>query len=175
MADAFVEVVEYNPLWPELFTREQELIARALAPWLVGPPEHIGSTAVPGLAAKPVIDIMAPVHSLADSKAAIAAAGQIGFVYFPYKPDSMHWFCKPSPDHRTHHLHLVPAGSRLWRERLAFRDALRADAALRAEYQSLKLRLAAEFRYDRETYTDAKTPFVSRVVQAILGEQDSAC
>ncbi|MFT4190248.1 MAG: GrpB family protein, partial [Comamonas sp.] len=83
------------------------MVAQCLAAWLIGPPEHIGSTAVPGLAAKPVIDIMAPVRSLAHSEAAIAAAAQIGYVHFPYKPERMHWFCKPSPDFRTHHLHLV--------------------------------------------------------------------
>jgi len=174
MAEAPVEVVEYNPEWPELFTHEQEVIAKSLAPWLVGPPEHIGSTAVPGLAAKPVIDIMAPVSSLASSEAAIAAAEHIGYVYFPYKPQLMHWFCKPSPEFRTHHMHLVPAGSRLWHERLAFRDALRSNAVLRARYQSLKLRLAVQYRHDREAYTDAKSPFVAQVVQIALGDQGSA-
>ncbi|MGE0796882.1 MAG: GrpB family protein [Lautropia sp.] len=174
MTEAPIEIVEYDSRWPALFARERELMAEALAQWLTGPPEHIGSTAVPGLAAKPIIDIMAPVGSLADSEAAIVAAECIGYVYFPYKAELMHWFCKPSPACRTHHLHLVPAGGRLWRERLAFRDALRRDAALRAEYQALKLRLAAEYRHDRETYTDAKSPFISRVVQAVLGDQGSA-
>jgi GrpB-like predicted nucleotidyltransferase (UPF0157 family) len=174
MTEAPIEVVKYNPQWPELFAHEQKLIAEALAQWLVGVPEHIGSTAVPGLAAKPVIDIMAPVAALASSKAAIAAAERIGYVYFPYKAQFMHWFCKPSPEHRTHHLHLVPAGSRLWRERLAFRDALRKDAALRAEYQALKFSLAAEHRHDRETYTDAKSPFISRVVQGAIESGVSA-
>ena len=174
MTEAPIEIAEYNPQWPEFFAREHALILKALAQWLVGVPEHIGSTAVPGLAAKPVIDIMAPVSSLASSEAAIAVAEHIGYVHFPYKPQLMHWFCKPSPEFRTHHLHLVPLGSRLWRERLAFRDALRGNAALRAEYQSLKLRLAVQHRNDREAYTDAKSPFVALVVQAVLGEQGSA-
>jgi GrpB-like predicted nucleotidyltransferase (UPF0157 family) len=142
-----------------------------LAQWLVGAPEHIGSTAVPGLAAKPVIDIMAPVASPAASLDAVAIAAHIGYVHFPYKPDLMHWFCKPSPDHRTHHLHLVPLGSVVWRERLAFRDALRANASLRAEYEALKLHLAAQRRNDREAYTEAKSSFNSRVVQAASATQ----
>ena len=174
MTEAPIEIAEYNPQWPEFFAREHALILKALAQWLVGVPEHIGSTAVPGLAAKPVIDIMAPVESLAKSEAAIAVAERIGYVYFPYKAELMHWFCKPSPEHRTHHLHLVPAGSRLWCERLAFRDALRGDEVLRAEYQALKIVLAANYRHDREAYTDAKSPFVSRVVQAALGDRGSA-
>lgn len=169
MAEALIEVVPYNPEWPALFLQEQRLIAEALSPWLVGSPEHIGSTAVFGLSAKPVIDIMAPVDSLAASEAAIPAAGRIGYVYFPYRPHQMHWFCKPSADYRTHHLHLIPAGSLLWRERLAFREALRHDASLRAEYQALKLKLAEQYRNDREAYTDAKSPFVARVVRSALG------
>jgi GrpB-like predicted nucleotidyltransferase (UPF0157 family) len=168
MTEALVEIVEYNPLWPAQFEREQGLVSEALAEWLVGEPEHIGSTAVPSLAAKPVIDIMAPVQSLAASVAAIAAAGRIGYVHFPYKQQVMHGFCKPSPAHRTHHLHLVPLNSRLWQERLAFRDVLRASASLRSEYQALKLKLAAEYRQDREAYTEAKAPFIARVTEAAL-------
>ncbi|MFT4190585.1 MAG: GrpB family protein, partial [Comamonas sp.] len=105
------------------------------------------------------------------SEAAIAAAAQIGYVHFPYKPERMHWFCKPSPDFRTHHLHLVPAGSCLWRERIAFRDALRRSAALCAEYQLLKFKLANQYPYDREAYTDAKSPFIEQVVQTALGDR----
>lgn len=166
MREAPVEVVAYDPAWPAAFERERRLVADALADWLAGPPAHIGSTAVPGLAAKPIIDIMAPVRSLADARPAIAAARRMGYVYFPYKPDLMHWFCKPSPELRTHHLHLVPLASPLWQERLAFRDALRADARLRAEYEALKLRLARRHRHDREAYTEAKSPFVARVLQS---------
>lgn len=79
----------------------------------------------------------------------------------------MHWFCKPWDTHRTHHLHIIPYGSRLRRARLGFRDALRADSTLAAEYARLKLRLADQYRYDREAYTDAKTDFVQRVLGSI--------
>lgn len=151
-----------------MFIHEQQLIAKFLSSWLVGPPEHIGSTAVPSLAAKPVIDIMAPIRSLTDSAAAIPVAERLGYLYFPYKSQQMHWFCKPSLAHRTHHLHLIALDSPLWRERLAFRDALRRDAGLRAEYQELKQKLAARYRNDREAYTDAKSSFIARVVQAVL-------
>lgn len=174
MADAPVEIVEYSPQWPQMFALERELLAESLAQWLVGAPEHIGSTAVPGLAAKPVVDIMAPVACLIGSVAVVAAAERVGYMHFPYKPEAMHWFCKPSPEHRKYHLHLVPAGSRLWQERIAFRDALRGSAALRTQYRALKLRLAAENRHDREAYTEAKGFFVSRVIQAVLGQPDGA-
>ena len=87
-----------------------------------------------------------------------------GYLYYPYKPEVMHWFCKPSPEVRTHHLHLVPADSALWAERLAFRDALRRSASLRGEYAELKSRLALQYPEDREAYTEGKTDFVRRVL-----------
>lgn len=172
--DAPIEIVEYDPRWVEAFQLERQVLSDALAPWLVGIPEHIGSTAVPGLAAKPIIDIMAPVRSLEGSRAAVAAAAGAGYVYFPYRAEVMHWFCKPSPSVRTHHLHLVPMGSDLWNERLAFRDALRIDEDLRTEYRSLKLALAARYRHDRDGYTDAKAPFIHRVLErAAAGGADA--
>jgi GrpB-like predicted nucleotidyltransferase (UPF0157 family) len=115
--------------------------------------------------AKPVIDIMAAVASLEASRSAINEVVKAGYVYFPYRPDIMHWFCKPSAAFRTHHLHLVPMGSKRWVECLAFRDAIRRDQALAAEYAALKHRLAAMFKFDREAYTDGKAPFVERVLQ----------
>lgn len=162
-----VEIVGYDESWPAKFETERSLLQGVLAPWLTGSIEHIGSTAVPGLPAKPVIDIMAPVHTLEASRPAIEAAARAGYVYYPYKAEVMHWFCKPSPRLRTHHLHLVPFASPLWEQRLRFRDALRQNPALAAEYAALKLRLAQLFRLDREAYTEAKTPFVDRVLSEV--------
>jgi GrpB-like predicted nucleotidyltransferase (UPF0157 family) len=172
--EAPVEVVAYDASWPGKFEAERVVLEAALAPWLVGPIEHIGSTAVPLLAAKPVIDIMAPVQTLQASLPAIEAARRAGYVYHPYKSEVMHWFCKPSATHRTHHLHLVPLGSPLWRQRLAFRDALRRSPKLAAEYAELKQRLAERFPYDREAYTDAKAPFVHRVLSEISARVENA-
>ena len=166
--EASVEIVSYDPAWPSLFQQERALLDAALGEWLAGPIEHFGSTAVPGLAAKPVIDIMAGVESLDGSRAAITAAGGLGYVYYPYRPDVMHWFCKPSAAFRTHHLHLVPLNSRLWIERLAFRDYLREAPAVAAEYSEMKIGLAKQFEFDREAYTDAKGPFIQRVLALAL-------
>jgi len=163
--DAPIEVVPYRPEWPALFQAEREVLETALAPWLTGPIEHIGSTAVPGLAAKPLIDIMAPVATLDGSVAAIDAARTVGYHFYPYLPEAMYWFCKPSPAHRTHHLHLVPLGSPRWVRTLAFRDALRASPDLASAYEALKLELAQRYRNDRESYTQAKSGFVERVFQ----------
>jgi GrpB-like predicted nucleotidyltransferase (UPF0157 family) len=167
--EASIHIVPYNSAWPSLFVREQLLLQRELDKWLTGPIEHVGSTAIPGLAAKPVIDIMAGVKGLAASHGAIAAASKIGYIYFPYRADVMHWFCKPSPEFRTHHLHLVPFNSRLWIERLAFRDYLRCDSAVAEEYAALKYELARKYEFDRESYTDAKWPFIRRIIELALG------
>lgn len=162
-----VTVVPYNSSWPDKFEAERQVLAHALAPWLAGPIEHVGSTAVPGLDAKPVIDIMVAVKSLDASRRAIPAAEAAGYRYWPYKAHLMHWFCKPSDAHRAHHLHLIPYDSGLWRERLGFRDALRADARLAREYAQLKHGLANRYRDDREAYTQSKSNFIHQVLASV--------
>jgi GrpB-like predicted nucleotidyltransferase (UPF0157 family) len=92
----------------------------------------------------------------------------LAYAYSPYRPDVMHWFCKPHPSFRTHHLHLVPYRSALWTARIAFRDRLRTDPKVSADYTDLKRRLADAFEHDRESYTDGKSEFVTRIVDATL-------
>jgi GrpB-like predicted nucleotidyltransferase (UPF0157 family) len=159
-----IELVAYDDTWPRQFELEREHLLNLLGPWVAGEIEHIGSTAVPGLAAKPIIDVMAPVASLEESRPAIQTLGTSGYCYYPYKARVMHWFCKPSPEHRTHHLHLVVWNSELWRERLSFRNALRNSASLAAEYAALKCKLAVRFAHDRDGYTAAKSSFINRVL-----------
>lgn len=161
-----VKVVDYDSGWPALFEAERDHLSALLAEWLVGEIQHVGSTAVQGLVAKPVIDVMVPVASLESSRRAIDHLMGAGYTYYPYKSEVMHWFCKPSAAFRTHHIHLISLGSTLWQERLAFRDALRRDQVLAAEYATLKRSLASEFEFDREAYTEAKWPFVERVLAA---------
>lgn len=167
--DATIEVVPYNSAWPGLFERERRELLDTIGPWLAGPIEHIGSTAIPGLSAKPVIDIMAGVASLDASRPAVAPLAALDYCSFPYRPEDEHWFCKPSPSFRTHHLHLVPLASPQWAGALAFRDYLRARPETAAEYETLKKRLALEFRLDREAYTEAKGPFITRITALALG------
>jgi GrpB-like predicted nucleotidyltransferase (UPF0157 family) len=173
-ADAPIELVGYDASWPALFAAERDALRRAIGPWLRGEIEHIGSTAVPGMAAKPVIDMMAPVESLQASRPALERLAALGYCYAPYREDVMHWLCKPSPRHRTHHLHLVVAGSPLWEDRIAFRDALRADPAVARRYAELKERLAREHRDDREVYTDSKGPFIEFVLRSLRATGASA-
>ena len=166
--NAPIEIVSYDPSWPGKFNSERELLQEVLRPWITAEIEHVGSTAVTGLASKPVIDIMVPVQSLDASRGAIQAAMSIGYIYWPYKPDVMHWFCKPSAAHRTHHLHLVPYKSPLWNDRIRFRDTLRQDLSVAAEYVRLKVNLGAKYRNDREAYPEGKTEFVNNLLQGTL-------
>ena len=161
-----ITVVPYDPAWPARFERERALLEAVLAPWLDGGLHHIGSTSVAGLAAKPVVDMMAGVRELDQARAATTVLEQYGYVLTPHRPDVAHHFDKRDGDVTTHGLHLTEPGSALWRERLAFRDALRRDAALAREYEALKLDLAARPDTGLGTYTRGKRAFVARVLAA---------
>lgn len=171
LSEAPIEIVPYDPSWPGRFADERDLLAKTIGDWVVGTIEHVGSTAVPGLAAKPVIDIMAGVKDLESARAAIPVIETLGYCYAPYRPHEVHWFCKPSPAFRTHHLHLVPHESPSWRRHLAFRDYLRAHPATAATYAELKRTLAEQYRLDREKYTDEKGPFIARIVDLALSPE----
>ena len=166
MSEAPIHVVPYDPSWADRFEAERVILEQVLFPWRRGPVEHVGSTAVVGLCAKPVIDIMVGVVSLDECEPAKQALTPLGYQYAEYKTEVMRWFCKPSFAFRTHHLHLVPFGSELWEQRLSFRDLLRSDRAVAQEYAALKQDLARKFEFDREAYTDAKGPFIARALGA---------
>ena len=166
--DAPIEIVPYDADWPRQFADEAELLRPVLASWLAGPIEHVGSTAIAGLAAKPVIDMMAGVRSLDASRPAIDAVRVPGYCYAPYHPDLEHWFCKPSPAYRTHDLHLIPVGTPQWIRPIAFRDYLREHSEQAREYEALKRQLAQKHRLDREAYTEAKRPFINRITDEAI-------
>jgi GrpB-like predicted nucleotidyltransferase (UPF0157 family) len=160
--DEPVRLVPYDPAWEAMFEAEAVEIRRVIGRWITGGVHHVGSTAVPGLEAKPIIDIAVGVESLDASRPCIGLLAELDYLYAPYRADVMHWFCKPDPARRTHHLHLIPTDSPRFSDELAFRDYLRAHPADAAEYAALKRRLAAEHADDREAYTRAKAGFVER-------------
>lgn len=164
-----VRIADYDPSWPVKFEAERADLQGCIGPWAVGGIHHVGSTSIPGLPAKPIIDILVGVETLDRSRPCIEKVTSLNYVYWPYLGEVMHWFCKPHPARRTHHLHLVPVGSRRYRDELAFRDALRGDAALAGRYAVLKHDLAARFRDDREAYTRHKAPFVREVLATFRG------
>lgn len=119
---------------------------------------------MPGLDAKPIIDILIGVEDLAISTGCFERLAELDYLYAPYRTDEMHWFCKPDPRHRTHHLHLVPTDFARFRNELCFRDRLREEPETAREYAELKHSLATRFEHDREAYTEAKATFVNRVL-----------
>jgi GrpB-like predicted nucleotidyltransferase (UPF0157 family) len=163
-----VALVPYDPEWARRFEAERALLEHVLAPWLEGGVEHVGSTAIPGVSAKPIVDMVAGVRDLDEARAAYGPLEAAGYVSEPHRSEIAHHFAKPALelDARRLNLHLTEPSSSLWRERLAFRDALRADPALAAEYEALKLRLAHQHPGDVRTYTDGKRGFVHRVLVA---------
>jgi GrpB-like predicted nucleotidyltransferase (UPF0157 family) len=154
-----ISVVPYDPEWPRLFEAERGRLEHVLEPWLEGGIHHIGATSVPGLAAKPYVDMMAGVRDFEEARAAYQPLVESGYEHTPHRPGIAHHFSKEG-----YGLHLTEPGSDLWNERLAFRDALRSDPELVTEYAALKLRLAQEHADDIQAYTDGKREFVGRVL-----------
>lgn len=151
--------VPYDPGWPARFADEAARLQRVVPELVL---HHIGSTAVPGLAAKPVIDMMALVDELDELVEPIAQAGYQYPESYNAVLHGRRWFCRPTAAYRTHHLHLVVNRAELDRH-LRFRDVLRQRPDLAGEYAALKLRLAERSSDDREKYTAAKSDFVRRV------------
>ncbi|MGI8646738.1 MAG: GrpB family protein [Acidimicrobiales bacterium] len=164
--DERVHIEPYNAMWPAQFASEAAAITTAIGPWITGGIQHIGSTAVPGLAAKPIIDIMVGVADLKSSRPCIDMLAPLRYCYAPYQTEAMHWFCKPHPARRTHHLHLVPAGSPRFVDVLVFRNYLRAHPDANVEYETVKRELAARYAGDRETYTSGKSAIVAQLTEA---------
>ncbi len=162
-----VSIVPYDAAWPTRFIAERDRLA-ALAPELIAI-EHVGSTAVPGLGAKAIIDIMAAVASLDVADLLVdrltASGGYITSAEFNRTLRNRRWLMRHAGGRRTHHLHLVLADSPDWTECIRFRDVLRQDRDVSEQYAALKHRRAAEFGDDRDAYGDAKTAFIASAVR----------
>jgi GrpB-like predicted nucleotidyltransferase (UPF0157 family) len=160
-----VVVVDYDAAWPLRFEEERARIVAALGDVTEGrvAVEHVGSTAVPGLAAKPVIDIVVGVRDLDVGERCVGPLEAIGYEYRGEAgiPGRL-YFRKGNP--RTHHVHMVRHGSELWERHVLFRDLLRERPAIAAEYGALKRELAVRYRTRRLEYTDAKTPFIEEAL-----------
>jgi GrpB-like predicted nucleotidyltransferase (UPF0157 family) len=157
-------LVPYDPVWPDLFAAERErLLGLFAAAGLAVTLEHIGSTAIPGLAAKPILDILGgyPEDASVNDYIDVLATG--GYVHRGEQGiPGREFFRRGNP--RSYHLHLARIHGQFWRDHLDFRDRLRADDPLRDAYAALKYDLAARFPRDREAYIDAKGPFVKGIL-----------
>jgi GrpB-like predicted nucleotidyltransferase (UPF0157 family) len=167
-----IELVPYDPAWPAAFARERDRIAAALGDLAIRI-DHNGSTAVPGLAAKPVIDIQVSVRALRPIEAYAAPLAALGYVHVPHPDDDFApFFHLPAAWPHTHHVHVVASGGSEELRTLAFRDWLRAHPETALEYAALKSALAERHvgtdAASREAYAEAKTGFVTRITERAL-------
>ncbi|MDJ0702492.1 MAG: GrpB family protein [Leptolyngbyaceae cyanobacterium MO_188.B28] len=175
--DAIV-IVDYDSRWPHWFEQESVYLRAILTRDLVLRIEHIGSTAIPGMAAKPIIDMLVEISSFDRAKAiAIPKLQAEGYDYIwrsDRPPGHMMFIKRSGPKGpRTHHLHMAPSGHKLW-DRLYFRDYLRADPEEAQRYALLKRDLANRFPIDREAYTNGKSAYVELITakaQGIVGRE----
>jgi GrpB-like predicted nucleotidyltransferase (UPF0157 family) len=170
-----IAVVPYDPGWPLAFERERARLAAALGHTALRI-DHHGSTAVPGLAAKPVIDIQVSVRQLQPIDSYSRPLERLGYVHVAHADDDRcPFFHRPASWPHTHHIHVVEAGGDEERRTLAFRDYLRSHGDVAEEYAALKRRLADEHgggdAASREAYATAKSDFVERIVAAALGRR----
>ena len=154
-----VELVDHDPGWAELYEREKGALESVFDSDLVGI-EHIGSTSVPDLCAKPIVDVLVGLRELALRPEQIEAMEGLGYEYLGEHGLPGRLFFRKHP--RTHHVHVVQHGGEHWERQITFRDALRNDAEERRRYDEFKRRLAAE-GHPREAYTELKTPFIREV------------
>ena len=172
-----IVIVPYDPAWPGFFRQEKETLQQLLGPELALRIEHFGSTAVPGLAAKPTIDILVEIpEGEAATGKIISEMTAAGYHFIPREdapppyPMFVKGYTPQGAATLTYHIHMAPAGHRgLW-DRLLFRDYLIAHPEAAGEYEKLKRDLAERFTYDRDAYTLAKTAFVRMLTNKATGK-----
>ncbi len=160
-----VVIVDYDSQWPLLYEREKTRIL-ATTGHLISTVEHVGSTAIPGLGAKPIIDIIAGGERLTDAEQCIPLLQSIGYEYVHYSIAGIperRYFDKDAQGRHTYHLHMVEITSDFWRRHILFRDYLRTHPEVAQAYYELKVALAIRFRDDRNAYTEAKTAFIRSI------------
>jgi GrpB-like predicted nucleotidyltransferase (UPF0157 family) len=169
-----------DPRWPARFAAEKARLAEALAPYVLTL-EHVGSTAVPGLAAKATVDIIAGIYCLSDAPVCIERMKSLGYEYiaeFETDIPERRYFRIQSPGasegEDLFHVHLVEVGSDFFERDLLFRDYLRAHPEAAREYEALKHDLAARSGHDRNAYTDGKAAFVGKTQEAARSERAAA-
>ena len=160
-----IELVPHRSEWKSLFESEADLLRGVVGNHIIAI-EHIGSTSISGLEAKPIIDILVGVQKLSDAEKCIAPLAEIGY---EYRGESgiaeRFYFRKGRTDVSTHHLNIVETTSDFWREHLLFRDYLRRHADAAQSYGKLKRELALKHEGNRPAYTEAKANFIKSVLE----------
>ena len=166
-----VELVPYTAEWRRLFEEEKARLQAAIGQYVLDV-QHVGSTAIPGLIAKPIIDIGIAVRDFEEARVCIGPIGQLGYEYRgEQRIPRRHYFVKGDP--RTHHIHMNEIGSRDWEDQVLFRDYLIRHPELAEEYAGLKKELARQYPTDREAYLDGKAAFIERVLKMVRANKDS--
>lgn len=168
-------VVPYQSDWQVHFEQEANILKETLGKKALRI-EHIGSTAIPGIHAKAIVDLMVAVESLTQAKELIPVLEALGYVYRPIDtvPERMYFRKGHKPEYRTHHLNLVTQESGFWKNQLAFRDYLRTHEQMATEYVELKKQIAAAYARTQEIDLDAKTEFVSKVLELAEKEKEES-
>lgn len=161
-----VELSEYNPAWKQAFLEEEQALAEVLGKNVVGI-EHIGSTAIPGISAKPILDLMVAVDSIKDYQKFHQVLEKIGYTFRrDFRDKQQHILYVKGPEsNRTHYLKLTTKDSKFWNECLLFRNYLISNPDMAREYHQLKLKLQKEHNADRSAYTKGKSEFIAKVLQ----------
>ena len=158
-----VKLMPHSEVWHQLFAEEDARLRDAVGEHLVAV-EHVGSTSICGLSAKPIIDVAVAVREIADVEKCIVPIEGIGYRYRgEHGIPGRHYFVKGEP--RTHHLHMVELDSDFWRSHLLFRDYLRQHSEVAEEYERLKNELAQKYEENREAYTEGKAAFIENVLR----------
>jgi GrpB-like predicted nucleotidyltransferase (UPF0157 family) len=174
-----IVIANYDPNWPTLFEQEKSRLTEVVGDHVLSI-QHVGSTSVPGLGAKPIIDIMIAVRSLEEADGfCIRPIVEIGYEYvqeFERETPQRRYFRKSNEAGvRTHHIHMVVINSDWWIDHLLFRDFLRADGEARRAYEALKRQLAEREWSDRNDYTDAKTEFILKTMETARAWKQRVC
>ncbi len=163
-----VHLISHQSSWATDFEKEKLQLLSAIGDY-ISTIEHVGSTSIPGLAAKPIIDMLAEVDNLSVYKQLIEPLAALGYEFMPERIfiDRV-FFPKGARENRTHHLSLVVKDSDQWKKTLAFRDYLRKNSAARDKYQTHKTELAAKYPDDRASYTKAKEQLIEEILDEAL-------
>lgn len=159
-----VRLVAYNPEWKDFYQSEKTTLQTALGSYILDI-QHVGSTSIPGMVAKPIIDIAVAVHDFEEAKACIPLVESVGYEYRgEFGLPRRHYFVRGEP--RLFHLHMSEITSLEWQNTLLFRDYLIQHPEAAVQYAQLKRRLAEQFPHDREAYLDGKSAFVEGVIRS---------
>lgn len=166
-----VKLLPHNPKWEELFEKEKNILSKALDGLIIDI-QHIGSTSIPGIPAKPIIDISIGIKSMKNSKDFIKIFEDLGYEYRPDfgGPNTQLLFVKGPEEKRTHYIHLMRYSGSIWKNDLAFRHYLRKNKKRAKEYAYLKKELASKFADDRTHYTASKAKFIHETIRIAGGK-----